>query len=174
MINLFFVYIFASDMYLKVPGKRGVFFAALFLEFIWFIVATHLLRLVLKRIQWIRMPVKKVIMLFIAAVCVTGLISYYGARLTAILTNSSIVEFEKKENLQKAINKEKTMNMAGTDYYIPGKIFLSDSIGYKAFVNIKKSTGWSRNFWQPAVAKSMRLLCGYHLRHPPPESYGHS
>lgn len=151
LINWFFVYLFASDMYLKPLEKRGIFIAALIIEIFWAILATHLLRLVLKRLNWMRFPVRKVIMLFIVGVCVTDLISYYGARATAVLTNSSLVEYEKKEDLQKAIDKERNMNIAGTDYYLPGKLFLFDSTGYKALTTIRKSTGWARNskgVWQ--------------------------
>ena len=151
MINLFLVYMFLEDVYLKSPAKKNVFLGGLLVEFLWFIIATHLLRLVLKRINWIRLPVKKVIMLFIVSVSVTGLITYYGARTTAIVTNSSMAEYDKKEDLNKAIQKEKDLKIAGTDYFLPEKIFLNDSLGFKSMKGIKKSTGWVRNkegVWQ--------------------------
>jgi hypothetical protein len=50
LINLFFVYLFAHDMYLKPAEKARIFFIALFIEFCWSIFATHLLRLSLKNI----------------------------------------------------------------------------------------------------------------------------
>src|SRR5215211_436240 len=117
-LNIFFVYFFAHDMYLQSPEKRTVFFGAMFIEFVWAILATHLLRLALKKIQWIRLATGKIIIVFIAGVALTVLMDYYGARTTAIATNSSLVEFEKKEALQKAIDKEKQLNIAGTDYYL--------------------------------------------------------
>ena len=48
-INIFFVYLFANDMYLKPAEKKTVFFAILIIEFIWNILATHALRFGLKK-----------------------------------------------------------------------------------------------------------------------------
>lgn len=144
MINLFFVYLFASDMYLKPPEKRRVFIVALFIEFCWAIFATHLLRLTLKKIHWMRLPIKKIILLFIAGVTLTGLTVYYGSKATALVTKNSLIEYEKKEDLNTAIAREKQMNVAGTDYYLLNKL-PADSSQYKAYESIKRITGWYRN-----------------------------
>src|ERR1700712_5258181 len=116
--NIFFVYLFANDMYLKPAEKKTVFFAILIIEFIWNILATHALRFGLKKIHWIKLSTNRVILVFIVSVILTGLFSYYAAKSTAILTGYSLVEYEKKEDLKIAIAKEKTLNLAGTNYYI--------------------------------------------------------
>ncbi len=131
-------------MYMKNPEKRKIFYAALFIEFCWSILATHLLRLTLKKIQWMRLPEKKILMLFIAGVTLTVLTVYYGSRATALVTNTSLVEYEKKEDLNKAIAKEKDLNVAGTNYYLLNKL-PADSSQYKAVRIIKRITGWFRN-----------------------------
>lgn len=115
------------------------------IEFLWAILATHLLRYVLKKIQWMRLPFKKVIMLFIAGLTSVVLLSYYGAKTTALATNNSLVEYQKKEDLQKAIDKETQMNIAGTSYYQIENLAAKDSSRYNAVQSIKKSTGWYRN-----------------------------
>ncbi|MGI8584103.1 MAG: hypothetical protein ACR2KX_18040, partial [Chitinophagaceae bacterium] len=152
MINLFFVYLFANDMYLKPPEKSRIFLTDLFIELVWSILATHLLRLVLKKMQWMRLPSKQIIMLFISGVCLTGLLCYYGPKTTARLTNTSLIEYEKKDALKNAIKKEQQLNVAGTNYYLtnPGKIQNQDAsksaLNYAAAaISIKKSTGWFRN-----------------------------
>ncbi len=145
MINLFFVYFFASDMYLAPPEKRKIFFLVLLIEFAWGIIATHLLRFGLKNIQWMRLPSQKIIVLFIIGVTLTGLLCYYGSKHTALGTNSSLVEYEKKEYLQRAIEREKSLNVAGTQYYLLSKPAGKDSSFYKAVTSIKSSTGWYRN-----------------------------
>lgn len=139
-------------MYFKPPEKSRIFLTDLFIEFVWAILATHLLRLVLKKIQWMRLPTKKIIMLFILGVCLTGLLSYYGPKTTARLTNTSLVEYEKKESLKKAIAKEQQLNVAGTNYYLANtnKAQAHDTsknyLNYAAAaISIKKSTGWFRN-----------------------------
>ncbi len=145
MLNVFFVYFFAHDMYLQSPEKRNVFFGAMFIEFLWAILATHLLRIALKGTQWMRLASHKIIMLFIAGVALTVLVDYYGARATAIAANSSLVEFEKKEDLKKAVEREKEMNVAGTDYYLLNRLALKDSSEFIAVQTIKKATGWYKN-----------------------------
>jgi Histidine kinase len=150
MINVFFVYLFASDMYLKPPGKKEVLFGDLFIVFLWAILATHLLRFVLKKMQWMRLPSKKVIMLFITGITLTGLTVYYGSKFTALLSNTSLVQYEKKEDLQKAIAKEEQLNLAGTNYYTDTS-YNKDSTHYAHVQSIKRSTGWYRNkkgVWQ--------------------------
>ena len=138
-------------MYLKSPEKSRIFLIDLFIEFLWAILATHLLRLVLKKLQWMRLPSKKIMMLFIIGVSLTGLLCYYGPKTTARLTNTSLIEYEKKENLKKAIAREQQLNVAGTDYYLlntdniqtdTSRIHLNYAA---ASLTIKKGTGWYRN-----------------------------
>ncbi|MEJ7672015.1 MAG: histidine kinase [Chitinophagaceae bacterium] len=151
LINLFFVYWFVADIYLNPADKGRIFLIDLFIYFIWGILATHLLRLVLKKIRWMRLPSKKIIMLFISGVCITGLLSYYGPKTTAMLTNTSLIEYEKNEALGKAITKEKQLNVAGTDYYLSNNNNnlqsndTSKAHAAIAAISIKKSTGWFRN-----------------------------
>lgn len=141
LFNIFFTYFFLHDYYFTTAEKRSTFLWAMLIEFIWAILATHLLRLVLKKINWIRLATKKIIFIFITGVAVTVLLNYYGARYTAILTNNSLIELEKHENLKKAIKIEKQRNVYGTDYYLS----LKDSAQVETASIIKKSTGWYRN-----------------------------
>ncbi len=144
-INLFFVYLFASDMYLKPEQKKHVFFAALFIDFCWSILATHLLRLVLKKIGWMRLPIANVITIFIIGVTLTGLTVYYGARATAIATNHSLVDYEKKEDLQKAMHEEQVLGLAGTNYYENPSVQSKDPGSLTHLQAIKRTTGWYRD-----------------------------
>lgn len=140
--TLFFVYFYASDMYLKPDEKRNIFFGVLSIEFLWNILATHALRFVLKKINWIKFPSNRVIALFILSVMITGLVSFYGAKSTAVLTGYSLVEYDKQEAFKAAVSKEKALNLAGTSYY---RNTQKDSDGYMAAQSIKKNTGWYRN-----------------------------
>lgn len=147
-INLFFAYFYASDIWLKPAEKRNIFFAILLIELIWNILATHSLRYVLKKIHWIRLSSKRVIVLFLISVTLTGLMSFYGAKSTALVTGYSLVEYEKKQDFKSALAKEQALNLAGTDYYINSQ---KNSESYAAAQNIKKNTGWyrdNRGNWQ--------------------------
>lgn len=132
-------------MYLKPPEKRNIFFSALLIEFIWSILATHLLRYVLKKMHWMRLPSHKVMMLFIAGVTLTGLTVYYGSKITAVITKSSLIEYEKKEDKQKAINREKQFNLAETNYFSQELSREKDSVRIAHIQSIKKNTGWYRD-----------------------------
>ena len=81
----------------------------LLIQFVWYIIATHLLRFSLKKTKWLNFSTNKVIGLFIVSVTLTGLLSYYGAKTTAVASENSLVEFEKKEDLKQAISKEKEL-----------------------------------------------------------------
>jgi two-component system, LytTR family, sensor kinase len=146
MVTLFFVILFAGDFYLKPVEKEHIFYGALFIEFLCFVLSTHLLRFFLKRINWMHLPLSKVILLFFSCVTLTGLTAYYGSRAAAKALGTSITEYEKKESLQKAKEIEKTVNLSRTDYYT--KTFdpaTKDSSTLKQVNSISKSTGWSRN-----------------------------
>lgn len=145
LLNLSFFYFFLQDTYWKDNERRNLLFAILLIQFCWYIVATHLLRYFLNEVGWIKFSINKVIGLFIVSVLLTGLLSYYGAKLTAVATHNSLVEFEKNQNLKEAISKEKTLELAGTQYYLADKNIPKDSLNYAAAASIKNSTGWYRD-----------------------------
>jgi hypothetical protein len=151
VINLFFVYLFSQDYYLTDPEKRRLFLTGLFIQFVWYILATHLLRYGLKKANWIQFPINKVIGLFIAGVLVTGLVSYYGARITAVNSGNSLIQYEKKEDFKKAVKREKDKGVSGTTYYLARKDNPKDSVNYSIAQRIKYYTGWYRDakgIWQ--------------------------
>ncbi len=145
LLSVVTIYLFAPDTYLKPDEKRVIFFITLFYEFFWFVAATHALRFLLKKIGWMRFSSNKVIVLFIAGVVGTGLISYYGSKLTAIVTSTSLVEYEKNQNLNLAIDKEKQLSLAGTKYFLADANDPKDAESYVAIQSIKRSTGWYRD-----------------------------
>lgn len=145
IVNLFFVYLFAQEYYFGDEEKRKLFLMGLLIQFVWYILATHLLRFGLKKANWIQFPINKVIGLFIAGVVITCLISYYGARVTAVTTGNSLVQYEKKEDLNKAIQKEKDKGVSGTTYYLATQNNPKDSLNYSIANRIKYTTGWYRD-----------------------------
>ena len=142
LLNIFFVYLFAADVYLEPPEKKHILFADLFIEFFWAIVSTHLLRYVLKKINWIKFSTNRVISLFLIGVTLSGLFTYYADRVTGKVTGFSLIDYDKNEALQQAKEKEQENNVAGTTYYLNHN---TESNEYALAENIKKSTGWYRN-----------------------------
>jgi len=145
LLNLSFYYFFLQDIYWKNAQRRNLLFTILFIQFLWYIAATHLLRFFLKKTGWIKFSINKVFVLFIGSVLITGLLSYYGAKFTAIATHNSLVSFEKNENLKQAISKEKALGLAGTPYFLTNNNNPRDSLKNASIKSIKKSTGWYRD-----------------------------
>lgn len=145
LLNLSFFYFFLHDVYWKAGRRRDLLFAILIIQFFWYIAATHLLRFSLKKLGWLKFPTNKVIGLFIISVGVTGLLAYYGAKTTAMVTGTSLVQYEKNKNLEQAITTEKSLGLNGTHYYLADKNNPQDSLNYATVTNIKKNTGWYRN-----------------------------
>jgi len=145
LLNLAFFYFFLQDVYWKAGERKDLLLAILFIQFFWYIAATHLLRFFLKKINWIKFATEKVILLFILSVLVTGLVAYYGSKATAVASGNSLVEYEKNANLKQAILKEKALGLSGSSYYLATENNPKDSLNYASVENIKKSTGWYRN-----------------------------
>ncbi len=145
LLNLSFFYFFLQDTYWKVPERRNLLFAILFIQFIWYVGATHLLRFVLKKAGWLKYSINNVIALFIVSVMLTGLLSYYGAKFTALASGQSLMQYEKRESLKQAVSQEKSMGLQGSTYYLADKSNPRDSVSYASVENIKKNTGWYRD-----------------------------
>lgn len=145
LLNLSFFYFFLEDVYWKSGERKNLLLSILFIQFFWYILATHVLRFFLKKTGWIRFSTEKVIGLFIVSVLLTGLLAYYGSKATAVATGRSLVEYEKNENLKQAISKEKALGLTGTSYYLARENNPKDSLNYASAKNIKKKTGWYRN-----------------------------
>lgn len=143
LLNIFFVYLFAPDYYFT--GKVGrLFSTVLFIEFAWYILATHCLRLVLKRIHWLQFSFRRMIALFVCGVAITGVISYYGAKTTAVITNNSLAQFERNRALENAKSMEKSEELS-IDYYKKLGGTITDSTEYKKAKKIQNMTGWNRD-----------------------------
>ncbi len=144
LINLFFAYQFAFDYYMNPESKRNVFFIALLIDFICFIGFTHLLREVLKRINWMKFSFSKVFYLFLISTLSVALLSYYGSKLISDVSGKSFEKYTLTEKKEKALEMEKEMKLDGTDYFNYQVNNSVDSIKYTAFTKIKKATGWYR------------------------------
>lgn len=142
LLNVFFVFFFSQEYF---QGERGrIFMSILFIQFFWYVLSTHLLRTVLKKISWIQLPMNKVVPVFLVGVIATGLLAYYGSKLTATSTNNSLAGFEKQMALKRAVALEKERSLTG-EYYKQSPGAITDSTAYSNAVKIKESTGWYRD-----------------------------
>ena len=144
-LQLFIAYQYAPETYLTPELKRNLFFFALFSDFIWFIIVTHILRIILKRMNWLKFSPERIFLMFITGVLCTALVSFYGSKYTTELPGASFEKYEINERKGKAELMEKDMKVANTDYYLYEKNNVFDSSKYVAAHKIQMSTGWSRD-----------------------------
>ncbi len=159
MLNLFIAYQFASEKYLAPTPKRNLFLIAMFIDIIWLILTSHLLRLALKRANWMRFSLDKVLLVFLIGVVSCGLIAFYGSKYTTDISGYSFDEYERQENLTRAIKMEAEMGIVNADYF-QGK---NDPSIQKGINKIKNSFGWSRDEkgeWQYTEIRKGREFWG--------------
>jgi hypothetical protein len=107
------------------------------------ISATHLLRTVAKRMQWLKFNFNRFFFLFIIGCGATSLVMFYGGELLEKSTRYSFDKHIQNYKLQKAKEAETKAGLSVVPYYSTSP--LKDSASLKAIGDIKKSTGWYRN-----------------------------
>jgi two-component system, LytTR family, sensor kinase len=142
---LFLTYRFSREIFFNTIEKRNLYLYETLVDFVCFILFTHLLRLVLRKIKWITFPSSKVFITFLVSVIVTSLCIVYANKIFSNIPKVSFAEYIKNEQKEKAIALEKDMQLTNTDYYlyeVNGKL---DSAKYASFQKIKISTNWYKN-----------------------------
>ena len=142
---LFLSYWFSKDFLFTPIEKRNLYLYETLIGLILFILFTHLLRLILKKLKWINFSFSKVLVTFLVSVSITSLCIFYANKILSNIPKVSFRDYQKNEFKEKAISLENDMQLAKTDYYLyelNGKL---DSSKYASFQKIKKSTSWYRN-----------------------------
>ncbi len=144
IFNLVIIIQFSEQSFLEPIQKRNLLFYTLAVDLFCYIGITHLLRLVLKKLNWINYNASKVFLMFIVSVVVTALSTFYISEFIGNLPNPSLEQYTINEQKEKAITLEKDMQLANTDYYLYEKNNKLDTLKYGYFLKIKKATHWYR------------------------------
>lgn len=169
LLQIFIAYQFAPESYLTPALKKNLFFFELFTDFLSFILATHLLRTILKKIKWFSFSSEKIFLMFITGVVFTTILSFYGSKLLTHIPDTTFEMLEVSERKDKAILLEKELNVSGTDYHLYEQQGKLDSTKYVSVLKIKKATGWHRdvnNNWKyedPHKGRNFGGLFAYSL-----------
>ncbi|MFC4262605.1 histidine kinase [Ferruginibacter yonginensis] len=151
LLQVFIAYQFAPEAYLTPALKRNLFFYSVFCDFISFILITHLIRYILKKMKWMSFSADKIFLMFIAAVLIGSTVSFYFQESITKIPGNTFERYEINERKDKAAQLEKDLGVANTTYYLFENNGKLDSTKYVAYTRIKKSTGWYRdknNQWQ--------------------------
>ncbi len=142
LIHVYINLVILSERFSQHGGKNEYLFSLVF-YLVAGILATHILRTVAKRMQWLRFSFTHFFFLFIIGCAGTAVIMYYS---TEVLEKSTPYSFEKyiqNYKLDKAKDAEAKAGLDKLPYYATTPV--KDSLSLKAISDIKKSTGWYRN-----------------------------
>ncbi len=108
------------------------------------ILVTHILRLILRRTNWLKFSINKIVLLAIISVGATGTVLQYGSDFIEKKSGYSYESYVINKRLDKAKKMEEQLGLSSLAYY-KDKSFLNDSSIQKGISEIKKTTGWSRD-----------------------------
>ncbi len=138
-------YKYSKDYFLSPIPKRNLFLYEVCMDFLCFIVFTHLLRLILKKLNWINFSSTKIFFTFLVGIFLTSLACFYATKNLSKLPKVSFENYINEEQKNKAIGLEKDMLLDKSDYFLYENAGVLDSAKYASFQKIKKSTSWYRN-----------------------------
>jgi hypothetical protein len=124
-------------------GGKKEFCISLTILLVTGIIITHLARLGLKKINWVRFQVNKIILLFTVAVVVTGAGLFFSANFLEKIIPNTFDRYQKDKRFSKAVSLEKEFGLNNTAYYAKAESEL-DPVMKKNIAEIKK-TLWTRN-----------------------------
>jgi uncharacterized membrane protein YhaH (DUF805 family) len=108
------------------------------------ILTTHLLRMIIKRTNWLKFSYNKIVLLFIISVGATGTVLFYGGNFIEYRSGYSYDKYVINKRFEKAQKMETQYGLDSIPYYKELDIAQDSSI-LKGVAEIKKNTGWSRN-----------------------------
>jgi two-component system, LytTR family, sensor kinase len=145
VLYLLFTYEFAYDSSWKDPVRRELFLFGVFTDFFFFILLTHLFRVLLKKINWMKFVRGRLILLFLIGTTALTALHSWITQVVPYALNQSGREHRKGMLLEDAVKIEEKLEMTGTNYYMVKQLAPGDSAKLKNFERIKKQTGWYRN-----------------------------
>lgn len=143
LILLYFNFVVFGDWF-KEQGGQKEYLISLAILLISGILTTHLLRLVIKKTNWLKFSFNRIFYMFIISVGATGTLLYYGSNYIESRSGYSYDAYANNQKLEKAVKMEKQFGMDSLAYY---KIntFSKDTSIQKGISEIRKATGWAKN-----------------------------
>jgi two-component system, LytTR family, sensor kinase len=123
---------------------QNKFLSALLVTFLSAIVVTHILRFILKKIDWLKYNFNNLLFIFLIGSISAGFALYFVSDIVEKKLNVSMDEYKSNIRLTQAKEVELNLGLHEIDYYSSKKITLNET-QKKGILNLKKSTGWGRN-----------------------------
>ena len=143
LILLYFNLVVFGDRF-KEQGGQKEFLVSLGILLVAGILCTHLLRLVIKKANWLKFSFNRIFFMFIISVGATGTLLYYGSDYIEAHSGYSYEAYHNNQKLEKAVKMEKQFGLDSLAYY-KVNTFSKDTTVQKGISEIRKTTGWAKN-----------------------------
>ncbi len=143
LIILYFNFVIYGDRFEEQGGKNQ-YLVSLVSFLALGILCTHILRIVIKRTNWLKYSFNNIVVLFIVGVGAAGLLLHFSEKTVDANSPYSYEKFMQAKRLDKAKKIEADAGLSKTNYYT-GIQKATDSVTQKTVADIKKSTWWYRN-----------------------------
>ena len=129
---------------IKEQGGQNEFIISLLLFLAIGILITHIARLIIKKTNWLKFSINKIVFMFIIAVGATGTALFYGDNFIEYRSGYSYDKYVLEKKLEKAKKMEEQYGLSTMAYY-KGEPQIIDSSIKKGVAEIKRTTSWYRN-----------------------------
>ena len=143
LILLYFNFVVFGDRF-KEQGGQKEFLVSLGILLVTGILCTHLLRLIIKKANWLKFSFNSIFFMFIISVGATGTLLYYGSDYIEAHSGYSYEAYHNNQKLEKAVKMEKQFGLDSLAYY-KVNTFSKDTSVQKGISEIRKATGWAKN-----------------------------
>jgi two-component sensor histidine kinase len=143
LIIIYFNLVVFSDRFEEQGGKKE-FLISLIAFLAIGILSTHILRIIIKKTNWLKYSINNILILFILGVGASGMLLFLGEKAWDKYSPYSHESFVGAQRLQKAKKIEADAGLDKIPYYSNSKL-VTDSARLKVISDIKKNTWWHRN-----------------------------
>ncbi|HRI23205.1 MAG TPA: histidine kinase [Ferruginibacter sp.] len=143
LIILYFNFVVFGDR-LKEQGGEKENLISLGIFLLVGIFITHIARLILKRTNWSKLSINRIVPLFIVCVGAMGVALFYADNFIESRSGYSYDKYVINKRLEKAKKMEEQYGLTSLTYYKDPNLITDSSIK-KGISEIKKTTGWYRN-----------------------------
>ena len=129
---------------IKEQGGQQQFIFSLLIFLAIGILITHIIRLIIKRTNWLKFSINKIVFMFILAVGASGTGLFYGDNFIEYRSGFSYDKYVLAKKLEKAKKMEEQYGLSTIAYYKSQPQIIDSSIK-KGIAEIKRTTSWYRN-----------------------------
>jgi two-component system, LytTR family, sensor kinase len=128
----------------KIDKASSIYINAVIITFFAAVLITHILKVVLKKTDWLKYSLNNVLLIFLVGATASGIALYFTSDILEKKSGNSNESYIISVKLDNAKKMEEEQGLANIDYYSPGHLPVTED-QQKKIQNISQSTNWYRN-----------------------------